>query len=139
VRRELEALVALRAEMGQILALEDGDAVEALVSPVALRRMLANLVDNAFAYGGAVSLSISRTKDEVRIAVLDRGPGLPDDVLLRIAAPFERGEASRNRRTGGAGLGLSIVQALAQAHGGWLVLANREDGGLSATVVLPAP
>lgn len=137
VRRELEALVALRAEMGQALTLSPGPAVSALVSPVALRRMLNNLVDNAVAYGGAVTLEAEVAAGEARIAVLDRGPGLPDAVLARITAPFERGEASRNRRTGGAGLGLSIVQALAQAHGGRLVLANREGGGLSATIVLP--
>ncbi|MBI1684249.1 ATP-binding protein [Caulobacter hibisci] len=138
VRRELETLVALRAEMGQALTLAPGATATALVSPVALRRMLNNLVDNAVAYGGAATLTVEVTADEVRIAVLDRGPGLPDAALARITAPFERGEASRNRRTGGAGLGLSIVRALAHAHGGRLVLANRESGGLSAMVVLPA-
>jgi len=137
VRRELEALVALRAEMGQALALSPGPPVTVLVSPVALRRMLNNLVDNAVAYGGGVTLEAAVAGGEARIAVLDRGPGLPDAVLARITAPFERGETSRNRRTGGAGLGLSIVQALAQAHGGRLVLANREGGGLAATITLP--
>lgn len=137
VRAELLALIALRAEMGQAVALEPGNAATALVSPVGLRRMLNNLVDNALGYGGEVSLAVDATDGEVRIAVLDRGPGLPDAVLARITAPFERGEASRNRRTGGAGLGLSIVQALAQAHGGRLALANREGGGLAATIVLP--
>lgn len=138
VRRELEALAALRAEMGQALTVSPGPAAVALVSPVALRRMLNNLVDNAVAYGGGVTLAAEVVDGEARIAVLDRGPGLPDAVLTRVTAPFERGEASRNRRTGGAGLGLSIVQALAQAQGGRLVLANRPGGGLAATVVLPA-
>jgi len=137
LRRELETLVALRAEMGQALTLAPGPAVSALVSPVALRRMLNNLVDNAVAYAGAVTLEADMAAGEARVTVLDRGPGLPDAALARIIAPFERGEASRNRRTGGAGLGLSIVQALAQAHGGQLLLANREGGGLAATVVLP--
>ncbi|MFT4254426.1 MAG: ATP-binding protein, partial [Caulobacter sp.] len=73
----------------------------------------------------------------VRIAVLDRGPGLPQAALARIVEPFERGEASRNREAGGAGLGLAIVQALARAHGGRLVLANRAGGGLEAAVLLP--
>lgn len=139
VRRELEALVALRAEMGLALTVSPGPAVTALVSPVALRRMLNNLVDNAVAYGGGVTLEAEVADGEARIAVLDRGPGLPDAMLVRVTAPFERGEASRNRRTGGAGLGLSIVQALAQAQGGRLVLANREGGGLMATVALPTP
>lgn len=137
VRHELEALVALRAEMGQVLALSPGAFATALVSPIALRRMLNNLVDNALAYGGAVTLEAKVADGTVRVAVLDRGPGLPEAALARIIAPFERGEASRNRRTGGAGLGLSIVQALAKAQGGRLVLANREGGGLAATVVLP--
>ena len=139
VRRELESLVALRAEMGQVLTLSAGAPVTALVSPVALRRMLNNLVDNAVAYGGGVTLEAQVADGEARVAVLDRGPGLPDAVLARVTAPFERGEASRNRRTGGAGLGLSIVQALAQAQGGRLVLANREGGGLMATIALPTP
>jgi two-component system, OmpR family, osmolarity sensor histidine kinase EnvZ len=137
VRRELEALVELRIEMGQVLTVSPGPPVIALVSPVALRRMLNNLVDNAVAYGGDVTLEAEAADGEARIAVLDRGPGLPDAVLARVTAPFERGEASRNRRTGGAGLGLSIVKALALAQGGRLVLANREGGGLMATVVLP--
>lgn len=139
VRRELESLVALRAEMGQVLTLSAGAPVTALVSPVALRRMLNNLVDNAVAYGGDVTLEAQVADGEARVAVLDRGPGLPDAMLARVTAPFERGEASRNRRTGGAGLGLSIVQALAQAQGGRLVLANREGGGLMATIALPTP
>jgi len=139
VRHELEALVALRAEMGQALTLSPGPSVTALVSPVALRRMLNNLVDNAVAYGGGVTLEAEIVDGEARIAVQDRGPGLPEAVLARITAPFERGEASRNRRTGGAGLGLSIVQALAHAHGGRLILSNRATGGLVATVVLRQP
>lgn len=137
VRAELESLAALRAELGQAVTVSPGPAVTALVSPVALRRMLNNLVDNALAYGGAVTLEVDAADSKARIAVLDRGPGLPDATLVRITAPFERGEGSRNRRTGGAGLGLSIVQALAKAHGGDLILANREGGGLAATVVLP--
>ena len=136
-RAELESLAALRAELGQVLTVSPGPAVTVLVSPVALRRMLNNLVDNAFAYGGEVTLQLEAANGEARIAVLDRGPGLPDAILDRVTAPFERGEGSRNRRTGGAGLGLSIVQALAQAHGGRLILAHRDGGGLAATVVLP--
>ncbi|MBO9707150.1 MAG: HAMP domain-containing protein [Caulobacter sp.] len=137
VCRELESLVALRAEVGHALTLSAGPAVIALVSPVALRRMLNNLVDNALAYAGVVTLEAEAVDGEARITVMDRGPGLPEATLARITAPFERGESSRNRHTGGAGLGLSIVQALAAAHGGQLILANREGGGLAATVALP--
>jgi len=139
VRRELEVLVALRHEMGQtvLLAPEAGGA--AWASPLALRRMIDNLIDNGARYGGAVTLDARTMGDCIEIRVLDDGPGLPDAMLETITAPFERGEASRSRRTGGAGLGLSIVQALAQGQGGKLTLANRPEGGLLATISLPAP
>lgn len=138
LRRELEALVALRREMDEVVDLAPAATGSALVSPLALRRMLGNLVDNALRYGGAVLLDARRVEGGVEIRVLDDGPGLPEAVLAGITAPFARGEASRNRQTGGAGLGLSIVQALAIGQGGRLSLANRPEGGLAATLLLPA-
>lgn len=101
--------------------------------------MVDNLIDNAARYGGAVTVDARPFDRRVKIVVLDDGPGLPAEALETITAPFERGEASRNRRTGGAGLGLSIVQALAKGQGGGLTLANRPEGGLIATIDLPAP
>ncbi len=139
VRHELETLVALRREMGQTVALAPRAAGAAWVSPLALRRMVDNLIDNAARYGGAVTVDARPFDRRVKIVVLDDGPGLPAEALETITAPFERGEASRNRRTGGAGLGLSIVQALAKGQGGGLTLANRPEGGLIATIDLPAP
>jgi signal transduction histidine kinase len=138
VRHELETLVALRLEMGQAVLLAPEAAGAAWASPLALRRMVDNLIDNAARYGGAVTVNARPLGRRVEIMVLDDGPGLPDAVLETITAPFERGEASRNRRTGGAGLGLSIVQALAKGQGGGLTLANRPEGGLAATIELPA-
>lgn len=137
LRGELEVLVELRAETGEAVALADGPALTVRAAPMALRRMLANLVDNALRYGGGATIQARADGGFARIAVLDRGPGLPEAALSRIIEPFERGEASRNRGIGGAGLGLSIVQALARAHGGRLELANREGGGLEAAVLLP--
>jgi signal transduction histidine kinase len=139
LRRELETLVALRLEMGQTVLLAPEAAGTAWTSPLALRRMVDNLIDNAARYGGAVTVDVRLLDRRVEIMVLDDGPGLPTEVLETITAPFERGEASRNRRTGGAGLGLSIVQALAKGQGGRLTLTNRPEGGLAATVELPAP
>jgi len=138
LRPELEALVALRREMGQTVVLAPGVAGTAWAAPLAVRRMLDNLVDNAVRYGGAVTLDVRHKDRQVEIMVLDDGPGLSDELLQAVTAPFERGETSRNRRTGGAGLGLSIVQALAQGQGGSLTLANRPEGGLAATIDLPA-
>ncbi len=75
--------------------------------------------------------------DGLRITVSDRGPGIPEDELDEVLQPFYRLEASRNRDTGGAGLGLAIATQLMRSIGGNLTLANREGGGLVATVVLP--
>lgn len=138
LRRELETLVALRREMGQTVVLAPDIAGRVWSSPLALRRMLDNLIDNAVRYGGAVTLEVRRLDGQVEIMVLDDGPGLPAAALATLTAPFERGESSRNRRTGGAGLGLSIVQALARGQGGQLVLSNRPEGGLAATITLPS-
>ena len=134
---ELQAVAALRREMGQAVVL--GETLGAVrAAPLALRRMLDNLVDNALRYGGTATLASSLAGDHVEIRVLDDGPGAPEPALARFTEPFERGEASRNRGTGGAGLGLAIVKALAQGQGGELTLTNRPEGGLQATVRLPA-
>ena len=71
------------------------------------------------------------------IAVEDGGPGIPETDIDRMLEPFTRGEASRNRATGGAGLGLTIARAIAEQHGGRLILSNREAGGLRAELRLP--
>jgi signal transduction histidine kinase len=108
------------------------------VQPMVLRRAVRNLIDNAITYAGAAEVEVSGTGDKVTISVLDRGPGLKPEELGRAAGAFYRGEPSRNRETGGAGLGLSIAQAVADAHGGSLTLANRAGGGLVAMLTLPA-
>ncbi|MEX0637871.1 MAG: ATP-binding protein, partial [Burkholderiales bacterium] len=73
----------------------------------------------------------------LRIRVLDEGPGIPADEMQKVFEPFYRVESSRNRATGGTGLGLSIAKGIAEDHGGSLELANRVEGGLEATLVLP--
>ena len=105
--------------------------------PHALRRVIGNLVDNALKYAGAASIEAGRDGDgALTIAVLDRGPGIAPHELEAVLQPFYRLEASRNRDTGGAGLGLAIAQQLALSIGGVLALRNREGGGLSATLTL---
>ena len=108
------------------------------VQPGMLRRALRNLIDNALNYAGSAEVEATAVANAVRIAVLDRGPGLDPAELDRVIGAFYRGEPSRNRDTGGAGLGLSIAQAVTDAHRGTLVLVNREGGGLVATIALPA-
>jgi two-component system osmolarity sensor histidine kinase EnvZ len=108
-------------------------------APVALHRLLDNLLANAQRYGSGkpVELHASRSDDGVRIGVLDRGPGIPADQIDAVFRPFHRVEPSRNPVTGGAGLGLAIVRQLAQSNGWGVSLENRPGGGLAAWVVLP--
>ncbi|GAA4165744.1 ATP-binding protein [Shinella granuli] len=106
--------------------------------PHALRRILANLVDNALKYAGSAEIGVRRGGGgETIIAVLDRGPGIPAEKLEAAMQPFFRLEQSRNRETGGTGLGLAIAQQLAAALGGTVRLSNRPGGGFAAEIVLP--
>jgi len=111
-----------------------------------LRRALRNLIDNALRYGGEARITLARevTPEGQRavIRVEDNGPGIPDGDIAAMLQPFVRGEASRNRETGGAGLGLTLARAIAEQHGGTLMLGNRysADGavsGLLAELSLP--
>ncbi len=105
--------------------------------PLALRRCLTNLIDNAIRYGERATIQVDDTADGLSIRVLDRGPGIPEAELAQAFEPFFRGEASRNRETGGTGLGLGIARNIARAHSGDLVLKNRVEGGLEALLTLP--
>jgi signal transduction histidine kinase len=105
----------------------------------ALRRALANLMENARRYGGGddMDVTVADAPDAVRIRVEDRGPGIPAAERDRVFEPYTRLETSRARHTGGAGLGLAIARAVARAHGGDIVLSDRSGGGLCAEMSLP--
>jgi len=105
--------------------------------PTLMRRAVRNLVDNAVKYAGAAELTVAETAQEVRVLVSDRGPGIPPDRLLAVLEPFARLEPSRNRDTGGIGLGLALARAVARDAGGDLSLANRPGGGLVVTMTVP--
>lgn len=107
--------------------------------PLGLARALSNLVDNAVQYGRDVTIELADSPAQARILVEDRGPGIPPEELVKVVDPYYRVEGSRSRDTGGMGLGLAIAKDIVESHGGELVLANREGGGLSATVILPRP
>jgi signal transduction histidine kinase len=108
------------------------------VRPVLIRRTLRNLVGNALQYGGSAEISVERQAGRIRIIVDDSGPGIAPDQIDRIFEPFARGESSRNRASGGSGLGLTIARAIAQAHGGTVTVENRAGGGVRAVLSLRA-
>ncbi|CAN5756502.1 HAMP domain-containing sensor histidine kinase [soil metagenome] len=137
----VQSLVDDLAEQGLavLLAPPDGAATDAVArsEPEALRRVIDNLVSNALSYAGAAEVSIHADPTEVCIVVEDRGLGIAEADLEAVFEPFYRVEGSRNRATGGAGLGLYIARELTQRQGARIALANRPGGGLRAEVGLP--
>lgn len=107
--------------------------------PQALRRCVANLVDNAVRYGGRALLACYTLDGVVCLEVADDGAGVSESELQKIVQPFYRSEGSRNRHSGGVGLGLSIASDIAQRLKGRLTLSNRPEGGLLATLLFPLP
>jgi len=108
------------------------------VGEAALRRIVANLLDNARRYGGdaAIDLELRCGEGEVRLSVLDRGPGIPEDQREAVFRPFHRLEGSRSRDSGGSGLGLAIARQLADAYGWRIEFKHRESGGLDAALII---
>jgi protein-histidine pros-kinase len=98
---------------------------------------VSNLVNNALRYGKRADVRVHAQGDAVHIVIEDAGPGIPEAQLEAVTKPFYRLESSRNRLTGGSGLGLYIARDLVMRQGGVLVLANRAEGGLRATISLP--
>jgi signal transduction histidine kinase len=105
--------------------------------PFGLKRAVTNLVDNAVKYATPPEIQLCCLEKFVTVAVRDRGPGIPPDSLTRVFAPFFRVDGSRNRATGGVGLGLTAAQAIVSGHGGDIILCNQPAGGLEALVTLP--
>ena len=105
-----------------------------------LTRAIENLLDNAIRYtpaGGTVRVACVQGPGGVSFSVIDDGPGIPTADLPHLFTPLYRGESSRNRRTGGAGLGLTIARRIIRAHGGELQARNGDDGGAVFTASLP--
>ena len=133
----VDSVAADLAELGHDIAVADSGRVLVACRPGSLRRALRNLLENAAGYGGRAAVRIERDDAETRVVVEDEGPGIPEAALERVFEPFVRLEASRSRDTGGTGLGLAIARGIVRGHGGDIVLANRAEGGLRATVALP--
>jgi signal transduction histidine kinase len=124
------------AELGGEVSIDGWARAPYIGKPLALKRCLGNLVQNAIRHGVRATIQIE-DGPQLIVRILDEGPGIPEDLLEKVFEPFFRLEHSRNRDTGGTGLGLSIARDIAQAHGGSLSLHNRQNGGLEARLVLP--
>ncbi len=114
--------------------------VELLADASRLQQLFSNLLENAVRYtdvNGTLRISVGVDRDTVRIDFLDSGPGVSADQLPRLFERFYRGESSRNREHGGAGLGLAICRSIANAHDGSLVADHSPYGGLWLILRLP--
>jgi len=105
--------------------------------PTALRRALANLIENAAKYGERARVALLPADDRLVVRIDDDGPGIPEDRQEAVFKPFVRLEESRSRETGGTGLGLTVARSVVRAHGGDITLRNRPEGGLRVEARLP--
>ncbi len=124
-------------DLGKPVTMAETPRMVASVQVTWIKRALRNLVSNAVRYGGNAHVTLKSDEGVWTIAVEDEGPGISENLIETMLEPFARGEASRNRATGGAGLGLTLARAIAQQHGGDLSLANRREGGLIAKIRIP--
>jgi signal transduction histidine kinase len=133
----LESIQGDQEAMGHTVKINGDSIPPCPVRPLAFKRCLENLIGNGVKYGESVDITIERQEDDILIHIVDHGPGIPEDKLETVFEPFYRLESSRNRDTGGNGLGLSIARNIARAHGGDLLLLNSPGGGLEALLSLP--
>jgi signal transduction histidine kinase len=133
----LTSLVADEQALGRPVTMAEVDAAPYPGRLSALKRAIANLIDNAVKYGREARLSVIDDRAELQLLVEDRGSGIAEADLDRVVEPYVRLDASRSHETGGVGLGLAIARDTARLHGGDLRLENRPGGGLRATLVLP--
>lgn len=141
---ELAALVAVevhdRHVQGAAVDLVADERVRNVVvlgDRLALRRVFANIIDNALAYGHAAHVRTALKDGAVVVSIGDEGSGIPPDQRQTVLEPFHRLEKSRNRATGGAGLGLAVVRSLVEAHGGTIEIGAAPGGGTRVSVTLP--
>jgi signal transduction histidine kinase len=133
----LEAICDNATDLGLAAEYQWGGRLVCACRPLAVKRALNNLVENAARYGGHATVRAERQGRDIRVTVEDQGPGIPPDCLEKVFTPFFRMEPSRNRRTGGMGLGLTVARTIIRAHGGDIMLENKTGGGLRVTATLP--
>jgi len=133
----LESLCDDLADAGQAVRYVGEEKLTCQCRPAAMRRVLANLIDNAVRYGLEAEVNLRHIEHDIIITIADKGPGIPPDMQEKVFAPFFRLESSRSKETGGTGIGLAVARSIVRQHGGDIELRNNEGGGLVATVTLP--
>jgi len=133
----LDSVCSDAADAGQNVTLEGHAGMALMGRPIAMRRCLVNLIDNAVKYGQHAQVTVERLTGAARIRIRDGGPGIAPDQLAKVFEPFYRIETSRSRESGGTGLGLTIARNIAEQHGATVLLSNHVDGGLEVTLVVP--
>ncbi|HEY9091457.1 ATP-binding protein [Parasphingorhabdus sp.] len=123
-------------DIGEDVSFARSGRITAKIRATLIRRALRNLIGNAVKYGKKAVISVDKDGDKLSIHIDDEGPGIPEDQIASMFDPFVRAEQSRNRETGGSGLGLTLARAIVRDHGGDVVLQNRAGGGLRASLIL---
>ena len=133
----LQSLYERHVRLGRKLKLDLAPTHLIALRPLAMQRLLGNLIDNAFAYGkGEVIIQSKIEAENILVSVLDNGPGIPENQKARLLRPFERLDTARGN-TKGSGLGLAICERIAKLHRGRLDLIDRPEGGLEVRLTLP--
>ena len=133
----VDAVVEDFRDLGAPVSFEEAARLTMRLRPSLMRRALRNLIENAIKYGQRAAVRLVPGKDAVEIVVEDDGPGIPADRLNDVFEAFTRLEGSRNKDTGGIGLGLALARTIVRDAGGDIRLTNRPEGGLAATIILP--
>lgn len=133
----LMSIADASSDAGRDVSYTGPGRASATVHPVALRRALDNVVDNAVRYGPRARLSLAVEPKELLLTVEDDGPGIAPDEVAHAFEPFTRLESSWNRNTGGTGIGLTIARRIVEGEGGDIAMANLPEGGLQVRIALP--
>jgi signal transduction histidine kinase len=133
----VDAVVEDFRDLGNDVVFEEAARLRMRLRPGLMRRAVRNLIENAIKYAGSAEVMVTETPRTVEIAVCDRGPGIPRERFEDVFDAFTRLETSRNRETGGIGLGLALARSIVRDAGGNIMLENRDGGGLVARITLP--
>jgi len=133
----VDAVVADFRDLGKPVEFAETERLTMYLRPSLMRRAVRNLIENAVKYGGGAEVSLRSDARTVEIIVCDNGPGVPPERIAEVFEAFTRLEGSRNKETGGIGLGLALARAIVREARGDIRLENRPEGGLAATITLP--